>query len=76
MLTAGQIPTACEVTYATRICSKSPVTHTLEGRVYHFGDESKVIVRYYSCNNCASRPSTVRSCVITPLSEYELEVAS
>lgn len=84
VLTAGQIPTACEQAYYPTltgprsidgVCRGTPVTHTLEGRTYRSEDE-KIPVLLYVCGGCAARGIRRRSALVTRLTDYELEVAS
>ena len=80
VLTAGQIPTHCEQAYYNvgrgvrsidGVCRKTPVTHTLIARPIR--SEVGILTQKYICRECSLRPWTG---IITPLSEYELEVSS
>lgn len=70
VLTAGQIPTSCELSFLEiGVCGARPVTHTIEGQPRQ---ESKAMnIRLYVCLTHASWGD-----IPTPLSDYELEVAS
>lgn len=81
-LTPAQIPSSCEVARVLMpsripwVCGDSPVTHTLEGRVYQCEDDDLIPITLYICAYCAvtytdSRVAATRFCLVTPLTEYE-----
>ena len=81
-LTEAQIPSSCEVARVLMpsripwVCSDSPVTHTLEGRIYQCEDDDLVPIRLYICTSCAvkyidPRVTATRFCLVTPLTEYQ-----
>jgi len=79
VLTAGQIPTACEVVRAidstiTPPCGKSPIVATVEGRLTH--SDNRVLVRWYVCQTCAVEHSGGRGLWVISLAEYEVEEAN
>ncbi len=85
VLTAGQIPTSCEIAYfrvgwgSSRsidgVCGNKPVTHILIGYP-EYTENSKRPTRKYICTACSLNPINqwVKS-TITPLTDYEVEEA-
>jgi len=76
VLTAGQIPTSCEVMWVkSRMrCGGKPVTHTSDGRLYHWED-GHILIRWYVCEPCAQRHQTDKKYLVIPLTDYEVEEA-
>lgn len=76
-LSPGQIPSSCEVARIQMpaviplVCRRSPVTHTLEGRVYNCEDKDLIPIRLYICTPCATKYRGGMWVLITPLTEYE-----
>ena len=60
-LTPAQIPNRCEVAGVRMpavipwLCGRSPVTHTLDGRIYHCEDRDLTPIRVYICTPCAHK---------------------
>lgn len=76
-----QIPTRCEVAGVRMpaiipwVCGGSPVTHTLEGRIYHCEDKDLIPIRLYICEACALKYTRTQGKFIDvqPLTEYTFE---
>ena len=79
-LTEAQLPTTCEVAgvrmplMLTWVCGNSPVTHTLDGRIYNTDKDQLTPIRMYICASCALRytrdPQISKVIDIIPLTEY------
>lgn len=84
VLTAGQIPTLCEMAYwkingvqrgsIDGVCGKKPVTHILLGRLYRTED-GNIPVTFYICADCANDPLNQEFSWCIPLTDYEVEEA-